>query len=83
MYIMTNADGAGSRYLRGLGISVWGLFFDVTRLIIGVTQVPYALNNLRAGDNIPRGCRGSAIAGLIIVVTGVVGMVLEESDSND
>jgi hypothetical protein len=42
-----------------------GLFFDVTRLIIGVTQGPCELKDLRAGDTI------------------VVGVVLEESDSNE
>ena len=47
-----------------------------------VTQVPCELHDLRAGDTILRcGCRG-AIAGLIIVVTDVLGVVLEESDSN-
>jgi hypothetical protein len=62
---------------------MWGLFFHVTRLIIGVTQSPCELNGLGAGDTIPcRGC-GGEIAGLIIVVTDVVGVVLEESDSND
>lgn len=38
---------------------------------------------MRAGDTIPRcGC-GDAIAGLIIDVTDVLGVVLEESDSNE
>jgi hypothetical protein len=38
---------------------------------------------LRAGDTVPRrGCDG-AIAGLIIVVTDVLGVVLKESDSNE
>jgi hypothetical protein len=38
---------------------------------------------LRAGDTIPRcGC-GGAIAGLIIDVTDVLCVVLEESDSNE
>lgn len=49
---------------------LWGLFFAVTRLLIGVTQGLCELKDLRAGDIILRcGC-GGAIAGLIIVVTG-------------
>jgi hypothetical protein len=60
-----------------------GLFFDVTRLIIGVTQGPCELKDLRAGDIILCCSCGGAIAGLIIVVTDVLGVVLEESDSND
>jgi hypothetical protein len=38
---------------------------------------------LRAGDTIPRCGFGGAIGGLIIDVTDVLGVVLEESDSND
>jgi hypothetical protein len=45
--------------------------------------VPCGLKDLRAGDTIlRRGC-GGAIVGLIIVVTDVLGVVLEESDSNE
>jgi hypothetical protein len=62
---------------------VWGLFFDITRLIIGVTQGPCELNDLRAGDTIPCGGCGGVIARLIIVVTDVFGVVLKESDSNE
>ena len=62
---------------------MWGLFFDVTRLLIGVTQGPCELNDLRAGDTISRRGCGDAIAGLIIVVTDVFRVALGESDSNE
>jgi hypothetical protein len=62
---------------------LWGLFFAVTRLLIGVTQGPCKLKDLQAGDIILRcGC-GGAIAGLIVVVTDVLGVFLKESDSNE
>jgi hypothetical protein len=38
---------------------------------------------LRAGDTIPRCGSGGVITGLIIVVTDVLGVVIEESDSNE
>ncbi len=62
---------------------MWGLFLDVTRLIIRVTSRPCELKDLRAGDTIPRRGCGGAIAGLIIDVTGGLGVVLKESDSNE
>ena len=62
---------------------MWGLFFDVTRLLIDVTQGPCELKGLRPGDTIPRRGSGGTIAGLIIVVTDVLGLVLKESDSNE
>ena len=51
------------------------------RLIIGSPR-PCELNDLRAGGTLLRcGC-GGAIAGPIIVVIDVLGVVLEEIDSN-
>jgi hypothetical protein len=41
------------------------------------------LNDLRGGDTIPRRGYGGAIARLIIVVTDVLGAVLQESHTVD
>jgi hypothetical protein len=74
--IMTNSNDLSLRRTHVASQNLWGLFFDVTRLVIGVTQIPCKLNSLRAGDIIPScGC-GGAIAGLIIVVTDFLGVVL-------
>ena len=56
---------------------------DFTRLIILSPRPLVNLNDLRADDTVTRcGCRGTT-DGLIIVVTGVLGVVFEESDSDD
>lgn len=52
---------------------LWGLFFDVTRLVIGVTQLARGIRNLRSGDRVAEQDHITAAAALVIGVTRVLG----------